>query len=227
MLSTNRLRALAAAAALTLGATLALTFCAGVAAAQGAVGTGADHADNILGVRLGMDVPTALEQVFVNAHRKPGQEKPDAMRKEGKDKQDIRVLYKGLEIGDLEIVFAGGQRVKEIMLLYTRRPTISDLNLAPTGSTEVMTDRGDVLDSHLNYGKHYDDRYSIGFTDTRKTEKFWWRDEATPDGYHVRVGFISGRLTQDGALAPKTIYRKLITVKPGDEAAFLKAVGGQ
>jgi hypothetical protein len=172
-----------------------------------------------------MDVPTALKAVFDNAHRKPGQEKPDALRHEGKDKQDIRVLYKGLEVGDLEILFADGKWVSEITLIYAKRPTINDLLLPPTGSIAAVTDRNDVLDSHLNIAKKYDDRYSIGFTDTQKSEKFWWRDDKADAGYSVRVGFISGRLTKDGSLAATTIYRKLVMVKPGDEEKFRHAMG--
>src|SRR2546427_1796788 len=84
------------------------------AAAQETVKAGTGHEDQILGVRLGMDVTAALQAVFINAHRKPGQEKPDVMRHEGKDKKDIRVLYKELDIGDLQIVFADGKWVKEI-----------------------------------------------------------------------------------------------------------------
>ena len=211
----------------TLGALLVVALGASLCAAQESAKTesGTGHEDHILGVRIGMDVPTALQAVFVNAHRKPGQEKPDALRHEGKDKKDVRVLYKGLEVGDLEIVFADGKWVKEIMLIYSKRPTMNDLMLAPTGSIDAVTDRNDVLDSHLNIAKKYDDRYSIGYTSTQKTERYWWRDDPTPAGYHVRVGFISGRVTEAGAIADRTIYRKLITVKPEDEDKFLKAMG--
>ena len=69
---------------------------------------GKEHDDNILGVKIGMTVPQALEAVFVNANRKPAQEKPDVMRQEGSDKKDIRVLYNDLKIGKLQIVFAQG-----------------------------------------------------------------------------------------------------------------------
>src|SRR6476619_747661 len=62
---------------------------------------GKEHEDNILGVRIGMDVPTALETVFRNANRQPGQEKPDAKRNEGKDKKDVQILYKSLKVGSL------------------------------------------------------------------------------------------------------------------------------
>ena len=46
-----------------------------------------EHESNVYGVTIGMDVPTALQTVFVNANRQPGQEKPDAKRNEGKDKR--------------------------------------------------------------------------------------------------------------------------------------------
>lgn len=211
----------------TFACALMALVAGALAAASGAAQEekGITHEEQILGVRIGMDVPTALQSVFENAHRKPGQEKPDAMRREGKDKQDIRVLYKGLEVGDLEIVFADGKWVREIMLIYAKRPTMSDLLLPPTGSIEAVTDRNDVLDSHLNIAKKYDDRYSIGFTDMQKSEKFWWRDIKTDAGYSVRVGFISGRMTKDGSLAATTIYRKLVSVRPGDEEKFRKAMG--
>jgi len=75
----------------------------------------------------------------------------------------------------------------------------------------------------LLMGKSYDDRYQIGYTSDRKLERFWWRDEMKPEGYSVRVGFISERLAGSGQLAVKTIARKIVGVTPGDEAAFAKA----
>src|SRR4051812_8507208 len=90
-----------------------------------------EHDAEILGVRIGMDVPTALEAVFVNAKRKPGEERPDAKRNEG---SDVRVIYKKLAQGELQIVFAEGKWVKEVVLTYAAPPTYDDLRLAPTGS---------------------------------------------------------------------------------------------
>lgn len=95
---------------------------------------GKEHESNILGVTIGMDVPTALRTVFVNAGRKPGQEKPDAKRSEGKDGKDVRVVYKGLAVGELQILFAGGKFVKEVTLKYAKPPQIDDLRLPETGS---------------------------------------------------------------------------------------------
>ncbi|MBA2737638.1 MAG: hypothetical protein H0U50_12730, partial [Pyrinomonadaceae bacterium] len=94
---------------------------------------GKEHEAEILGVKIGMNVPTALEAVFVNANRKAGQEKPDAQRKEGKDKKDIRVVYKDLPQGELQIVFADGKFVKEVALKYAKPPGIDDLRLPYTG----------------------------------------------------------------------------------------------
>lgn len=71
-----------------------------------------EHETNILGVTIGMDVPTALKTVFVNANRQPGQEEPDAKKIEGKDKKDIRIVFKNLPQGELQIVFADGKYVK-------------------------------------------------------------------------------------------------------------------
>ena len=176
---------------------------------------GKEHEDNVLGVRIGMDVPTALEAVFRNAHRQPGQEKPDAKRNEGKDEKDVRVLYKGLKIGRLEIVFAQGQWVKEISLAYAGPIPVDTLRLPYSSHLEAAIG-----------GQRYDDRYTIGYTDTNKLEKFWWRDENIPDGYRVRIGFISGKLTAGGAQGITTISRKIVSVTPGDEAKFMKAVGG-
>ncbi len=95
---------------------------------------GKEHEVNIYGVQIGMDVATTLKTVFVNANRKPGQEKPDARRDEGKDKKDIRIVYKSLEKGELQILFAGGTFVKEIVLIYSKPPLIDDLRLPFTGS---------------------------------------------------------------------------------------------
>lgn len=95
---------------------------------------GKEHETNILGVTIGMDVSTALETVFVNANRKPGQEKPDAKKMEGKDKKDIRVVFKNLPDGELQIVFADGKYVKEMILVYAKPPLVDDLRLSYTGS---------------------------------------------------------------------------------------------
>jgi hypothetical protein len=176
---------------------------------------GKEHEDNILGVRIGMDVPTALEAVFRNANRSPGQEKPDAKRNEGQDKKDVRVLYKGLKAGNLEIVFADGQWVREIFLAYAGPIPVDSLRLP------YSSDIGEAM-----RGDRYDDRYTVGYLDRNKLEKFWWRDENTPQGYRVRVGFISGKLTVGGAQGITTITRKIVSVTPGDEAKFTQAMRG-
>jgi len=176
---------------------------------------GKEHDDDVLGVRIGMDVPTALEAVFRNANRQPGQEKPDAKRNEGKDKKDVRVLYKSLKVGSLEIVFANGQWVKEILLIYAGPIPVDSLRLPY--SSDISQAIG---------GERYDDRYTVGYVDPNKLEKFWWRDQNTAQGYRVRIGFISGKLTAGGSQAITSITRKIITVTPGDEAKFLKATSG-
>jgi len=176
---------------------------------------GKEHDDNVLGVRIGMDVPTALEAVFRNANRQPGQEKPDAKRNEGEGKKDVRVLYKDLKVGSLQIVFANGQWVKEILLTYAGPIPIDNLRLPY--SSDINQAIG---------GERYDDRYTVGYLDTNKLEKFWWRDEHTAQGYRVRIGFISGKMTVGGSQGITTITRKVITVTPGDEAKFLKATSG-
>jgi hypothetical protein len=189
------------------------------ASARAQTSTPSEHDAEILGVRIGMDVPAALEAVFVNAKRKPGEEKPDAKRSEGKD---VRVIYKKLPQGELQILFAEGKWVKEVALTYAAKPYFADLHLAPTGSIAVVGIK-DKIDSVVEYGGRYDDRYSIGYTSDRKLERLWWRDEATHAGYRVRVGFVSERLV-DGQLAAKTIARKLLGVTPGDEEKFKRAV---
>lgn len=95
---------------------------------------GKEHESNIYGVTIGMDVSTALEAVFVNAHRQPGEEKPDAKKTEGKDKKDVRVVYKNLPMGELQIVFAEGKYVKELILIYAKPLHLDDLRLPFTGS---------------------------------------------------------------------------------------------
>lgn len=170
---------------------------------------GPQHEANILGVKIGMDIPTALQTLFENSGRKPGQEKPDAKRNEGKDNKDIRVLYKGLPDGEVQIVFGGGQRVEEILLVYAGPIPVETLRLpSSSGIGEAMG------------GQRFDDRYTIGYTSTNKLEKFWWRDENASDGYRIRVGFISGK--RGGTQGVTTITRKIIKVTPGDEEKFLK-----
>ena len=188
-----------------------------------------EHDAAILGVRVGMTVPEALQAVYEHTATTPPPQKPDALREEGKDKKDVRVIYKNLKEGELQIVFAGGRNgfVREVSLNYSKQPTMDDLNLQPTGSITAVADRGgEAYGDTLNAGKKYDDRYSIGFTDERKTERYWWRDEHAQGAYDVRVGFVSEKLTGkgEGAMAGKTIARKVVMVKPGDEEKFWKAV---
>jgi hypothetical protein len=213
---------------LSTAARAALALCCALAAcappaARGQAAAAGEHDAEILGVRVGMDVPTALEAVFVNAKRKPGEERPDAKRNEGKD---VRVLYKKLAQGELQIVFAEGKWVKEIVLSYAAKPSYEDLRLAPTGS---MSGAGtsDAADSRLVMGKAYDDRYQIGYTSERKLERFWWRDDPAPAGYRVRVGFVSERLAGNAQLSGKTIARKIVGVAPGDEEKFARAMAGR
>ncbi|MCA1636242.1 MAG: hypothetical protein LC802_21760 [Acidobacteria bacterium] len=179
-----------------------------IAPASRAQNAGSPHDADIFGVRVGMDVPTTLEAVFVNAKRQPKQEKPDAKKAEGKD---VRILYK-LKEGTLQIVFADGKRVSEVQFEYARPLLQDDLKLLDSsgnfGNTEGGTGR--------------DDRYSVGFTGDEKKERYWWRDEKTDAGYRVRVGFISGKLNK-GGMAGKEIARKIITVVPEDKGKFAKA----
>ncbi len=177
---------------------------------------GEEHESNIYGVKIGMDIPTALEAVFANANRKTGQEKPDVMKKEGADDKDIRVLYKNLPKGDLQIVFVDGKYVREVVLTYKEKKSIDDLRLASSGDIGAAS-----------AGQRYDDRYTIGFVNSKKQEKLWWRDEKTSDDYEIRVSFLSGNILKDGTLWWQIIVQKDISVKPGDEKKFAKAVKGE
>ena|SRR5690242_2075781 len=176
---------------------------------------GKEHDDNILGVRLGMTVPQALEAVFVNGNRKPGQEKPDAMRNEGTDKKDIRVLYNDLKVGKLQILFAQGKWVREIVLDYSQRPLYDELRLAPSGNI-----------SDAMGGERYDDRYTVAFTEesAAKRQRVWYRDQKTELGFRERIQFISGKKPDDTTIEGKQIIRKVILVLPADEENFLKSM---
>lgn len=202
---------------------LCLALAASAVARAQTAAPQSEHDAEILGVRVGMDVPTALATVFVNAKRKPGEERPDAKRNEGKD---VRVVYKKLPQGELQIVFAEGKWVKEIILSYSAPPSYEDLRLAPTGSMG-SAGTSDTADGSLVMGKKYDDRYQIGYTSDRKLERFWWRDDSTPEGYRIRVGFVSERLAGNGQLAGKTIARKTVGVTPGDEEKFKRAMAAR
>jgi len=179
---------------------------------------GKEHDDNILGVKIGMTVPQALEAVFVNANRKPGQEKPDVMRQEGPDKKDIRVLYNDLKVGKLQIVFAQGKWVKEILLDYSVRPLFDELRLVPSGNI------GDAMG-----GQRYDDRYSVAFTEesAAKRQRIWYREEKLPLGVRERIEFISGKKPDDGTIEGKQIVRKVISLLPADEEKFLSLMASQ
>jgi hypothetical protein len=176
---------------------------------------GKEHDDNILGVKIGMTVTEALQTVFVNANRKPGQEKPDVMRQEGQEKKDIRVLYNDLKEGKLQIVFANGKWVKEIILDYSTRPMYDELRLAPSGNIN------DAMG-----GQRYDDRYTIVFTEetVAKRQRIWYRDEKNALGFRERIQFISDRRPDDGTIEGKQIVRKVISISPGDEEKFARAM---
>ncbi len=190
-----------------------LTFSQGEKADEKTSIGGKEHDMNIYGVKVGMDVPTALKTVFINAKRKPGQEKPDALRKEGKNNEDIRVLYRGLPKGELQIVFDKGKFVKEVVLSYTEKPNIQTLRLPSSSDIGVASS-----------GERFDDRYTIGFVDNTKREKLWWRDVETDGEYQVRLSFLSGNANKDGQLWWQTIFQKAVTVKPGDIKKFRKAM---
>jgi hypothetical protein len=192
-------------------ALLLAALCASLTAAEAARGqdSGSPHDSEIYGVRVGMDVPTALQAVFVNAKRQPGQEKPDALHNEGNDK---RVLYK-LKEGNLQIVFADGKWVREIQMEFAKPLLQDDLKLLDT-STTFGNAGGET---------RRDDRYSVGFTGDDKKERYWWRDEKTDAGYRIRIGFVSARLTK-GGMSSKEIVRKIISVVPEDKSKFAKAV---
>jgi len=180
--------------------------------AQASIG-GKEHDAEILGVKIGMNVPNALQTVFLNANRKTGEERPDAQRKEGKDNKDIRVLYKNLPQGELQIVFAEGKIVKEVSLNYAKPPNVDDLRLPYSGDIGIALD-----------GERFDDRYSVGFTDNQKLQRIWWRDEKMPQKFSVRVQFFSPDKIRDaGAKFVVTAVRKLLYVTPGDEAKFTQA----
>ena len=162
----------------------------------------------------GRETASKLEAVFDNANRKPGEEKPDAMRREGKGNADIRVVYKELPNGELQIVFAGGKSVSLVVLAYKNIKSIEDLRLAPSGDIGAVSS-----------GQRFDDRYSIGFVNTKKQEKQWWRDEKTDLGYHARVSFFSESLLKDSSNWWHTVIRKSLSVKPGDEKEFRRVHG--
>ena len=180
---------------------------------KGSIG-GPEHNMEVYGVKIGMDIPTALQAVFKNANRKAGQERPDAMRKEGKKSKDIRVLYNDLPKGQLQIVFAGGKTVREITLIYKDRPNIESLRLASDSSIGTAQS-----------GRAFDDRYSIGFVDRLKQEKLWWRDEKVKDDVPVRLSFRSGNIRKDGQLWWQTVAVKSIFVEEKNVKKFNKAYG--
>ncbi len=165
------------------------------------------HDLSIKGIEIGMDVPTALGAVG---------RKPDAKRNEGKDKKDIRVLYKLDDSSALQVVFADGKWVKEILIQYPKPLSSGDLGLLESSDTF----------SNAGGETRRDDRYAVGFTSDEKRERYWWRDEKTPEGYRLRIGFVSGNLTR-GGLAAREVVRKIITIVPEDTEMFAKAMASR
>ncbi|MEK7725484.1 MAG: hypothetical protein AAB336_14115 [Acidobacteriota bacterium] len=197
----------------SVGFLILLMLAVSVISAQTESIGGKEHEMNIYGVTIGMDVPTALQTVFTSANRQPGQERPDGKRNEGKDNKDVRVVYKNLPLGELQIVFAQGKFVKEIILRYSETKRVTDLRLPNSSNIGEVTS-----------GERFDDRYTIGFVDNKKQEKLWWRDAKTDKGYQTRLTFLSGNLTKDTTMWWQTIVQKAITVKNDDYEKFLKAI---
>lgn len=221
---------------------------------------GEEHESSIYGVKIGMDIPTALEAVFVNANRQPGQEKPDALKKEGKDKKDIRIVYRNLPKGELQIVFAAGRVVSEILLNYSKPPIVDDLRLPysntiggspayalPNSSQSeiVLSDpRPGVLDgnvevgtysakntgnigrsrSELLDGERYDDRYSIAFTDNRKLQRIWYREEKIDNAYKIRISFVGKKTTAAGGKFVPSVVQKAIGLSSDDKNKILQTL---
>jgi hypothetical protein len=174
---------------------------------------GKEHDSNILGVTIGMDIPTALQTVFANAKRKPGQEKPDAKKNEGKDNKDIRVIYKNLPEGELQIVFAEGKWVKQIVLKYAQPYRYSDLRLPYSAD----------IDNALG-GQRYDDRYTLGYTDNQALQAIWWREEKVAEGYKIRIIFTSGNRIKESQFQFQNIEEKAVMIDSKNESIFLKAM---
>jgi hypothetical protein len=150
-------------------------------------------------------------------HRRAGQEKPDSMRQEGKDKRifAFSTTTSRLENSD---TFAQGKWVKEILLDYSVPLLYDELRLAPSGNI------GDALG-----GQRYDDRYTIVFTEepAAKRQRIWYREETLSQGFRERVQFISARKPDDGTVEGKQIVRKVIALVPADEDKFLSAMAKQ
>ncbi len=179
---------------------------------DGSIG-GKEHDMNVYGVEIGMDVSTALQNVFVNAKRSPGQERPDAKKNEGKDNKDVRAVYKSLPDGELQILFADGKYVSEIVLRYAQVKRVAELRLPNSSGIGEVTS-----------GERFDDRYTIGFVDNKKQEKVWWRDVKSAAGYQIRLLFLSGNLTKDTTQWWQTIVQKSIIVPKEDREAFIRSL---
>lgn len=178
---------------------------------DGSIG-GKEHDMNVYGVEIGMDVSTALQNVFVNANRSPGQERPDAKKNEGKDNKDVRVVYRSLPDGELQILFAEGKYVSEIVLRYAQVKRVAELRLPNSSGIGEATS-----------GERFDDRYTIGFVDNKKQEKVWWRDVKSEGVYQIRLSFLSGNLTRDTTQWWQTIVQKAIIVRKEDRDVFIKS----
>jgi hypothetical protein len=119
-------------------------------------------------------------------------------------------------VGKLQILFADGKWVSNVTLVYASPHPVDELRLPPTSNISAAMG-----------GQRYDDRYTVGYTDTKKLEQYWWRDELTPGGYRVRIGFISGKQTASGSRDVTSVARKIMSVTPGDEEKFRQAMASK
>lgn len=162
-----------------------------------------DHRLSILGLQLGMTAQDAGDRL-----KRPA----DAAN----DQKDHTILTWKLAEGNLLRVDFWRDHIAALRLVYKHPRPTTDLWLVPLSSPASSTE----LTSP-------DPRWRRDYKVTQDNDRMhvvWTRDEAAPEGYHVRIAFWSASKKQLGERHGEFVELKDISVVPEDITRFEQAI---
>ncbi len=164
-----------------------------------------DHRLSILGLQLGMTAQDVSDRL-----KRPA----DAAN----DQKDHTILTWKLAEGNLLRVDFWRDHIAALRLVYKHPRPTTDLWLVPLSSPASSTE----LTSP-------DPRWRRDYKVTQDNDRMhvvWTRDEAAPEGYHVRIAFWSASKKQLGERYEEFVELKDLSLVPGDIARFEQAITG-
>jgi hypothetical protein len=162
-----------------------------------------DHRASILGLHIGMTAQDVASRL-----KRPA----DA----ASDQKDHTVLTWKLAEGKLLRVDFWKDHIAALRLVYGYRRPTTDLWLLPLSTPASSTE----LTSP-------DPRWRRDYKVTQDNDRMhtvWTRDEAAPEGYHVRISFWSASKKQLGERYGEFVELKDLTVPPEELARFEQAI---